>query len=128
MRRFRYRPYLCPCPHSGLHSLDKFLFEDHKATNYAKRNVPNITLEIIGGISLATMEHNPCGWLVFMDCLSHAWICACTLSIDFPNRYQVLAGVIEQRILEPLLHQHKLMLSAVCFAVRTGNTFLGSLM
>lgn len=43
-------------------------------------------------------------------------------------RYQVLAGVIEQRILEPLLHEHKLVLSAVCFAVRTGNTFLGSLM
>lgn len=43
-------------------------------------------------------------------------------------RYQVLAGVIEQRILEPLLHQHKLILSAICFAVRTGNTFLGSLM
>ncbi|KAI6675912.1 hypothetical protein NL676_036708 [Syzygium grande] len=43
-------------------------------------------------------------------------------------RYQVLAGVIEQRILEPLLHQHKIILSALCFAVRTGNTFLGSLM
>ncbi|XP_015952769.1 protein RETICULATA-RELATED 4, chloroplastic [Arachis duranensis] len=43
-------------------------------------------------------------------------------------RYQVLAGIIEQRILEPLLHQHKLMLSALCFAVRTGNTYLGSLL
>ncbi|GMP87934.1 hypothetical protein CsSME_00040108 [Camellia sinensis var. sinensis] len=39
--------------------------------------------------------------------------------------YQVVAGVIEQRILEPLVHQHKLILSALCFAVRTGNTFLG---
>lgn len=44
------------------------------------------------------------------------------------NRYQVLAGVIEQRILEPLLHQNKIILGAICFAFRTGNTFLGSLM
>ncbi|KAF3781275.1 RETICULATA-RELATED 4 protein [Nymphaea thermarum] len=44
------------------------------------------------------------------------------------NRYQILAGVIEQWILEPLLHEQKLILSALCFAVRTGNTFLGSLM
>ncbi|CBI24964.3 unnamed protein product, partial [Vitis vinifera] len=50
------------------------------------------------------------------------------MAVSSNLRYQVLAGVIEQRILEPLLHQHKLMLSAVCFAVRTGNTFLGSLM
>ncbi|RVW97252.1 Protein RETICULATA-related 4, chloroplastic [Vitis vinifera] len=34
----------------------------------------------------------------------------------------------EQRILEPMLHKHKLLLSALCFAVRTGNTFLGSLL
>lgn len=51
----------------------------------------------------------------------------CELS-SFSNRYQVLAGVIEQRFLEPLLHQHKLVLSALCFAVRTGNTYLGSLL
>ena len=44
------------------------------------------------------------------------------------NRYQIIAGIIEQRILEPLLHQNKVVLGAVCFAVRTGNTFLGSLM
>jgi hypothetical protein len=43
-------------------------------------------------------------------------------------RYQILAGVIEQRMLEPLLHNQKLLLSAMCFAVRTGNTFLGSLL
>ncbi|XP_075489727.1 protein RETICULATA-RELATED 4, chloroplastic-like [Primulina tabacum] len=43
-------------------------------------------------------------------------------------RYQMVAGVIEQRILEPMLHQHKLVLSALCFAVRTGNTFLGTLL
>ncbi|KAL4561936.1 hypothetical protein LXL04_034121 [Taraxacum kok-saghyz] len=50
------------------------------------------------------------------------------MSVSSNLRYQVLAGIIEQRMLEPLLHQHKLMLSAICFAVRTGNTFLGSLM
>jgi hypothetical protein len=43
-------------------------------------------------------------------------------------RYQILAGVIEQRILEPLLHNQKLLLSAMSFIVRTGNTFLGSLL
>ncbi|XP_010931983.1 protein RETICULATA-RELATED 4, chloroplastic [Elaeis guineensis] len=50
------------------------------------------------------------------------------MAVSSNLRYQLLAGVIEQRILEPLLHNHKLALSASCFAVRTGNTFLGSLM
>lgn len=50
------------------------------------------------------------------------------MSISSNLRYQILAGVIEQRILEPLLHNQKLLLSAFCFAVRTGNTFLGSLL
>ncbi|KAG6628273.1 hypothetical protein CIPAW_14G003000 [Carya illinoinensis] len=50
------------------------------------------------------------------------------MAVSSNLRYQVLAGIIEQRILEPLLHQHKIILSAICFAVRTGNTFLGSLM
>ncbi|XP_022934115.1 protein RETICULATA-RELATED 4, chloroplastic-like [Cucurbita moschata] len=50
------------------------------------------------------------------------------MSVSSNLRYQILAGVIEQRMLEPLLHKHKLALSAICFAVRTGNTFLGSLM
>ncbi|KAF2287392.1 hypothetical protein GH714_039806 [Hevea brasiliensis] len=50
------------------------------------------------------------------------------MAVSSNLRYQVLAGVIEQRILEPLLHQHKFMLSAICFAVRTGNTYLGSLL
>ncbi|KAL1346372.1 hypothetical protein HN51_020044 [Arachis hypogaea] len=43
-------------------------------------------------------------------------------------RYQILAGIIEQRILEPLLRQNKLMLSAAYFAVRTANTYWGSLL
>ncbi|XP_062208131.1 protein RETICULATA-RELATED 4, chloroplastic-like [Phragmites australis] len=50
------------------------------------------------------------------------------MAVSSNLRYQVLAGVIEQRMLEPLLHNHKLLLSAMCFAVRTGNTFLGSLL
>ncbi|TYJ99870.1 protein RETICULATA-RELATED 4 [Cucumis melo var. makuwa] len=50
------------------------------------------------------------------------------MSVSSNLRYQIIAGVIEQRMLEPLLHKHKLALSAICFAVRTGNTFLGSLM
>ncbi|XP_075477050.1 protein RETICULATA-RELATED 4, chloroplastic-like [Primulina tabacum] len=50
------------------------------------------------------------------------------MAVSSNLRYQILAGVIEQRILEPLLHQQKLILGAICFVVRTGNTFLGSLM
>ncbi|KAJ6385214.1 hypothetical protein OIU77_028410 [Salix suchowensis] len=50
------------------------------------------------------------------------------MAVSSNLRYQILAGVIEQRILEPMLHQHKIMLSALSFAVRTGNTFLGSLL
>lgn len=50
------------------------------------------------------------------------------MAVSSNLRYQILAGVLEQRLLEPLLHQHKLMLSAACFLVRTGNTYLGSLL
>ncbi|XP_078178881.1 protein RETICULATA-RELATED 4, chloroplastic-like [Carex rostrata] len=50
------------------------------------------------------------------------------MAVSSNLRYQILAGVIEQRMLEPLLHNNKALLSAMCFAVRTGNTFLGSLL
>nr|GME10583.1 protein RETICULATA-RELATED 4, chloroplastic-like [Ipomoea batatas] len=50
------------------------------------------------------------------------------MSLSSNLRYQTLAGIIEQRLLEPLLHKEKILLSALCFAFRTGNTFLGSLM
>ncbi|KAL9266046.1 RETICULATA-RELATED 4, chloroplastic-like protein, partial [Drosera capensis] len=50
------------------------------------------------------------------------------MAVSSNLRYRIVAGVIEQRILEPLLHKHKLILSALCFAVRTGNTYLGSLL
>ncbi|KAF7153966.1 hypothetical protein RHSIM_Rhsim01G0192300 [Rhododendron simsii] len=49
------------------------------------------------------------------------------MAVSSNLRYQVLAGIIEQRMLEPLLHQHKLMLTLCNFIVRTGNTYLGSL-
>ncbi|XP_037410567.1 protein RETICULATA-RELATED 4, chloroplastic-like, partial [Triticum dicoccoides] len=50
------------------------------------------------------------------------------MAVSSNLRYQILSGVIEQRMLEPVLHKQKLLLSALCFAVRTGNTFLGSLL
>ncbi|KAM0948802.1 hypothetical protein DsansV1_C06g0063251 [Dioscorea sansibarensis] len=50
------------------------------------------------------------------------------MAVSSNLRYQLLAGVLEQRILEPMLHNHKLLLSASCFVARTGNTFLGSLL
>ncbi|KAM7268410.1 hypothetical protein ACFE04_010576 [Oxalis oulophora] len=50
------------------------------------------------------------------------------MSVSSNIRYQFLAGVIEQRMLEPLLHKNKLLLGAICFAVRTGNTYLGSIL
>jgi hypothetical protein len=43
-------------------------------------------------------------------------------------RYQLIAGVAEQRILEPLLHGAPAACTAASFVVRTGNTFLGSLL
>jgi hypothetical protein len=50
------------------------------------------------------------------------------MAVSSNLRYQILAGVVEQRILEPMLHNQKLLLSVMSFAIRTGNTFLGSLM
>eukprot|EP00898_Chlorokybus_atmophyticus_P008359 jgi/Chlat1/8524/Chrsp80S07816 len=50
------------------------------------------------------------------------------MAVSSNLRYQVLAGVLEQRMLEPLLHKSELALSAACFLARTGNTFLGSLL
>ncbi|XP_048499734.2 protein RETICULATA-RELATED 4, chloroplastic-like [Beta vulgaris subsp. vulgaris] len=50
------------------------------------------------------------------------------MAISSNLRYQIVAGIIEQRLLEPMFHKQKLLLSAFCFAVRTGNTFVGSLL
>jgi hypothetical protein len=50
------------------------------------------------------------------------------MAVSSNLRYQLLAGVIEQRMLEPMLHHNKVLLSALCFAFRTGNTYLGSVL
>lgn len=50
------------------------------------------------------------------------------MAVSSNIRYQILAGVVEQRVLEPALHNQKLALSVLSFVCRTGNTFLGSLM
>ena len=50
------------------------------------------------------------------------------MSVSSNLRYQLLAGVIEQRMIEPLLHGNPLASTAASFVVRTGNTFLGSLL
>ena len=42
------------------------------------------------------------------------------------GRYQLLAGVVEQRMIEPLLHGFPLASTAASFVVRTANTFVGS--
>lgn len=43
-------------------------------------------------------------------------------------RYQVLAGVIEERGIEAVFKNNPAVCAALSFAVRTGNTFLGSLL
>jgi hypothetical protein len=43
-------------------------------------------------------------------------------------RYQVLAGVLEERVIEKIFRGNPAICGALSFAVRTGNTFLGSLM
>ncbi len=43
-------------------------------------------------------------------------------------RYQVMAGVLEERIIETLFKGNPAVCGALSFAVRTGNTFLGSLL
>lgn len=43
-------------------------------------------------------------------------------------RYQLLAGVIEERGIETIFHGNYKLTTALSFIVRTGNTFLGSLL
>ncbi|VFQ94190.1 unnamed protein product [Cuscuta campestris] len=75
-----------------------------------------------------TVDKASAGEVENVPVLSTSFAYGVYMAVSSNLRYQVLAGVIEQRMLEPLLHQHKLALSALCFAVRTGNTFLGSLL
>ncbi|CAI5458629.1 unnamed protein product [Closterium sp. Yama58-4] len=50
------------------------------------------------------------------------------MAVSSNLRYQILAGVIEQRMLDPLLRNHKIVLSGASFCIRTLNTYLGSLL
>lgn len=43
-------------------------------------------------------------------------------------RYQVLAGLVEERGIETLFHGKPNICAALSFIVRTGNTFLGSIL
>lgn len=43
-------------------------------------------------------------------------------------RYQLIAGVVEERGIERMFGSSKALCAALSFAVRTGNTFLGSSM
>lgn len=43
-------------------------------------------------------------------------------------RYQIIAGVVEQRGIEKLFHGNQAVCGLLSLAVRTGNTFLGSSM
>eukprot|EP00884_Botryococcus_braunii_P016583 jgi/Botrbrau1/3608/Bobra.0204s0005.1 len=50
------------------------------------------------------------------------------MAISSNLRYQILAGVIEERGIEVAFKKYPLICNALSFVVRTGNTFLGSLM
>lgn len=43
-------------------------------------------------------------------------------------RYQILAGIVEERGIETIFHGKPGICAALSFAVRTGNTFLGSIL
>ncbi|KAL8545142.1 hypothetical protein ACS0TY_005364 [Phlomoides rotata] len=105
------------------------------ARNGAKLFAVGTTSSLVGTVVTNTLinarkavEHKGKGEVENVPILSTSVAYGVYMAISSNLRYQVLAGVIEQRILEPMLHQHKLVLSAICFAVRTGNTFLGSLL
>ena len=43
-------------------------------------------------------------------------------------RYQIVAGLIEERGIEAMFHSNPAACAILSFIVRTGNTFLGSLL
>ena len=63
-----------------------------------------------------------------MDLVKQSLSYGLYMSVSSNLRYQVIAGVVEQRMIEPLLHGFPLASTAASFVVRTGNTFLGSLL
>lgn len=103
--------------------------------NGAKLVVVGTSASLIGtGITNAlikvrkTLDKDFAGHAEDVPILSTSLAYGVYMAVSSNLRYQILAGVIEQRMLEPWLHSQKLALSVSCFAVRTGNTFLGSLM
>eukprot|EP00250_Pteridium_aquilinum_P000872 c11049_g1_i1 orf=322-1617(+) len=103
--------------------------------NGAKLLVVGTSASLIGtGITNAlinvrkTLDKDFAGQAEDVPILSTSLAYGVYMAVSSNLRYQILAGVIEQRMLEPWLHSQKLALSVTCFAVRTGNTFLGSLM
>jgi hypothetical protein len=63
-----------------------------------------------------------------MDIVRQSLTYGAYMAISSNLRYQLVAGVLEQRLIEPLLHGAPLVSTAASFVVRTGNTFLGSLL
>jgi hypothetical protein len=63
-----------------------------------------------------------------MDLVKQSLSYGLYMSVSSNLRYQCIAGVVEQRMIEPLLHSLPLASTAASFVVRTGNTFLGSLL
>jgi hypothetical protein len=62
------------------------------------------------------------------DVLTMSAAYASYMAVSSNLRYQVLAGVVEERGIETLLAGRPGLCNALSFVVRTGNTFLGSLM
>ncbi len=50
------------------------------------------------------------------------------MAISSNLRYQIIAGVIEERGIEVIFKQNKAVCSLLTFIVRTSNTFVGSLL
>lgn len=63
-----------------------------------------------------------------MDLVRQSLAYGLYMSVSSNLRYQFVAGVAEQRIIEPLLHGHPLASTLASFILRTGNTFAGSLL
>jgi len=50
------------------------------------------------------------------------------MAISSNLRYQIIAGVIEERGIEVMFKNNKAICSLLTFIVRTSNTFIGSLL
>ena len=63
-----------------------------------------------------------------MDLVRQSLAYGLYMSVSSNLRYQFVAGVAEQRLIEPLLHKLPMASTLASFIVRTGNTFVGSLL